>query len=160
MVGVFFFMPKYNSALEMIDTILEHNQTTQHEIISADSPMERTIGFSCVDCSSEETFWNCDLRAIKLIPIGHPLREEMPSLEARASLLTRLNQNTRDRFFVGSLEPTNEVENLELWEDQVLADQTPVEYVELERRLRLDRILFDHSLIPTRYDRKDPTDKE
>jgi hypothetical protein len=100
---------RLTSTTEFVEAVRRHNEETKHEIILADDPMTRCLGYSCAEC---ENFWEITLSDVRRGGLdgqdwrlfwvngawaSHP---ETQSIQLGSpALLDYLNQHTLDRFF-------------------------------------------------------------
>ena len=162
-------MPTYRDIQSMLDDIRGHVRETGHEVIIADDPMMRMIGFSCSDCVGPETIWECGVTAIVSLPPESILRTSFISLAGRVSVLRALNQDSTSRgtpffdytssFEVGPEQPPIggiTEDNLgEIW-GEAEAREALVEQDATNQKAREEFEGRVHDRIPTRFEREDP----
>ena len=87
----------YKDVEHMLKDIRKHAEEMNHEIISADSSVNYTIGFACASCKNCR--WYIGLAKLKSTSAAHSLREYFVSLNGRrrlASMLSFSNDNERN----------------------------------------------------------------
>lgn len=120
---------------EFILAVRRHNEETGHEIIQADDPMTRCLGYSCAECPAGGPEW-WEITLSDLRRNGEAQREQdwrlfwvdgawaadqpegrMALQFGSPALLNYLNEFTRDRFF-GS--------------NNIMANEGPADLIPLE----------------------------
>jgi hypothetical protein len=90
-------MPRFDYANAWVRAAIEHVATTGHEIIPADNPMARTLGFACLDCESDSnTIWDLTLQGVRALPQDSPLRRALSTAEGKVTLTRAINTNARN----------------------------------------------------------------
>lgn len=143
-------MPLYTDFQEMVTDIRQHNREHGHEIIQADDPMRRRVGYSCADCDVNDG-WECSLTAIRDIT-DPDLSIVFRSQGGRERLLALLNEHATDRFFGSPVLGEGELEpgELDRLQGVFAQDRGVVERAEEALRVSLE------SWRATRFDREDP----
>ncbi len=85
----------FHDASEFLEHVRAHNRETGHEIISANDPIARHMGYSCAECPADaNSLWE-----IGILHLRATLPPDLPFQINSQELLDHLNENTRDRFF-------------------------------------------------------------
>lgn len=160
-------MPRFDDFSLLVQAARDHVDATGHEIIQADNPMGRQLGYACLDCGDDDaTDFHCFLGAVQAIPDGSPLREQVRTSAGRDALALSINTNARNpmgfsaRWDHDQEEPAPEAIRAELahigqiWErpEEVETQRVVTDTVREEFRK------LDEARRPTRFERVEDED--
>ena len=134
--------------------VFEHATFTRHEIILANDPVTRMMGFSCSECTGNDTVWEIPLTA--LYGDENTLGQVLRTADGTREFLRMVNQDATNPMFeieysgpTVQLAPGEEVERLEaLHMGEVNAEE--LADAQEDHRVRLEQWRT------TRFQRREP----